>query len=123
MAELIPHIDPPINPAVLSRYEIVPQANPSSHPKWRICEISAIDEEYDTRRSVGANGSHGWSGGGPLTWNADYASRVQRAYRAYSAARSGAEPAGFAQVVPYIDPPFPPPIVERLLKQERERRP
>lgn len=123
VAELAAHFESPVDPAMLQRYEIVPESRPSSRVRWRAQEIAAIDEDYDTRYSVEANGSHGSSSGGPLTWNADYSSRVQRAFRAYAAANQDARPAGIAQVVPYIDPPIPATVIEKLLKAERERKP
>lgn len=123
VAELAPYFESPVDPAIMQRYEIVPESRPSSRASWRVREIAAIDEDYDSRHSVDATGSHGSSGGGPLTWNADYSSRVQSAYRAYVAANQGAQPPDISRVVPYIDPPLPPTVVEKLLKVERERKP
>ena len=122
-AELAPYFESPVDPAILQRYEITPKSQQSSRANWQVREIAAIDEDYDTRHSVEATGSHGWSGGGPLTWNADYSSRVQRAYRAYADANQGALSPSVSQIVPYIDPPLPPTVIEKLLKAERERKP
>ncbi|MBI5770168.1 MAG: hypothetical protein HZA93_20500 [Verrucomicrobia bacterium] len=121
IADLAAHFEPPVDPAILRRYEIVAVSRSSSRANWRAQESAAIDEDYDTRYSVEANGSHGWSGGGPLTWNAEYSDRVQRAYRTYANSNQGARAPGFSAIVPYIDPPLPPAIVEKLLKAERER--
>ncbi len=122
VAELASRFEPPVDPAILQRYEIVP-ARPSSRAGWQVREIAAIDEDYDNRYSVEATGSYGSSGRGPLTWNADYSSRVQRAYRAYATANPGVGATGIAQIVPYIDPPLPAPVIDKLLRAERERKP
>lgn len=123
VAEFAPYFESLVDPAILQRYEIVAESRPSSRAGWQIREIAAIDEDYDTRYSVEATGGYGWSGGGPLTWNADYSSRVQRAYRAYATANPGAGATGVAQIVPYIDPPLPATVIEKLLRAERERKP
>ena len=48
-------------------------------PPAEVIADIAIDEDYDSRYSVEGTGGYGSSGAGPLTWNADYSSRVQRA--------------------------------------------
>ena len=117
---LAAHLEPPVDPALLRRYAITP-ADPASglHARWSVREISAVDEDYDSRFRVDANGSHG-SGSGPAAWIDDLRPRLQRAYEAYAAAHTGNKPAGLAHVVPYINPPLAPATVEKLLQAERE---
>lgn len=119
--ELAPHFDPPIDPAILQRYEI--KTNPdtaSRRPRWFVRETAAVDEDYDSRVRVEANGSHG-ANSGPLAWHDDYTDRLRRAHEAYHAAHAGAKPAGLAQLAPYIQPPLPPRAFEKLLQTERQR--
>lgn len=119
MVELTSSFGSTVDPAILPRYEIVAQSNPRSRFSWRAQETAAIDEDYDTRAIVEANGSYGSSGPGPLTWNSDYTARLQGAYRAYASTHLGSPPPRLAQIIPYIDPPLPPATLEKLLQAER----
>jgi hypothetical protein len=120
--ELGPHFEPPADPAMLQRYQIVPpepRSGKSSRP-WRAQESVAVDEDYDTRYSAESNGGYG-SSGGVLAWNVEYSTRLQRAYKGYMAANNGSRPADTALIVPFIDPPLPASTLETILRRDRQK--
>ena len=99
----------------------LPAPNPAAATDggWVMREIASIDEDYDTRHSVSVGGSG--SSSGPAAWIEDFQPRMQRAFQAYAAAHQGAQPTSITQALPYIDPPFAPAVLEKLLKAERNR--
>jgi hypothetical protein len=119
--EIAPHFDPPIDAAILARYEI--KSNPAdakSRARWVIRDRLPVDEEYDSRIRVESTGSHG-STGGPFAWNEELGEQIKRAQQKFSAERPGIRPANIADVIPYVQPPLSPATVERLLRLDRER--
>lgn len=119
--DLAAYLESPADPAMLQRYAMT-QSGPvaaASQGGWVMREIAAIDEDYDTRHSVSVGGSG--SSSGPAAWIEDFQPRMQRAFQAYAAAHQGAQPTAITQALPYIDPPFTPAILEKLLKAERNR--
>jgi len=120
--DLAPHLSPPADAAMLARYSVIngdPYAK-NSREGWVLRETAAVDADYDSRHTVGANRGRG-SSSGLSAWIDDLTLRLQRARDAYTAAHQGTQPSGISQVLPFIDPPLPPSAVEKLLEAERNR--
>jgi hypothetical protein len=119
--EIAPHFDPPVDPAILARYEI--KSNPpdsKSRSRWFIRDRVPADEDYDNRIRVESTGSFGTSSG-LYAWNEELADQMKRAHQSFAAKKPGVRPANLAEVIPYAQPPFAPATVERLLRLDRER--
>jgi hypothetical protein len=123
---LTPFFDAPVDPTMLGRYELGSVKNPSSRGslQWRIQPLAPVDPDYDRRQQITASreGNYGSSSAGALyAWIPDFQERMQRAQKSFSAAKPGTQPTGYADVLPFVDPPFPPATVEKILKADRER--
>jgi hypothetical protein len=116
LAELAPHLPPAIDPAALSRYELLPFDPPLNRANWSIRERAPIDAEFDHRHTVDAGRNFHMSFA-PLAWDPELAERHDRARSAYASARGGSGLRGtnIAPLLPYFDPPLPPEVVTRLL--------
>jgi hypothetical protein len=121
--ELAPNFDPPIDGAMLQRYVMLKTGSTASvGGNWAIQEKTAIDEDYDTRYQIGANGGTS-SLSPPIAWIENFQALAQQAYKAYADANKGASPAKISQLIPYFDPPLAPATAEKLIKAESERKP
>jgi hypothetical protein len=121
--ELAPYFDPPIDGAMLQRYTMARTGSAASAGgNWAIQEKTPIDEDFDTRSFVGANGNSGGMGQ-PLAWIENFQTLEQQALKAYAKANNGASPSKTSQLIPYFDPPLALATVEKLIKAESERKP
>lgn len=122
---LTPFFDAPIDPALLGRYELSSvKASSRDGLQWRVQPLAPVDPDYDRRQQITASrdGNYGSSSAGALyAWIPDFQERMQRAQKNFAAAKPGTQPTGYADVLPFVSPPFPPATVERILKAERER--
>ncbi len=123
---LAPAFDPPIDPAILGRYEMLASGKVSYSPSAAgiaaIRETSAIDPDYDSRWTTMSNGG-GMKALAPSAWVPDFEDRSRRAYAAYKDANKGASAGALEQLLPYFDPPLEPALAEKILRAERERSP
>jgi len=125
---LAPHFDPPLDPAILARYELSKsaQAPSRSRVEW-IAELKApVDSDYDSRVTLRAadNGNSGVSTHpAPAAWIPNFTDRIQQAYLDYVAANHGAQPKNQTGVLPFFKPPLDPATIEKLLRADRDRLP
>jgi hypothetical protein len=124
-----PYFDPPVDGAILPRYEIVRSGNVKDLPMQVfgiVREKAPIDEEFDGR--FGLYLSHETfisSGGGhdARTWLPDpdgYDGMISKAREQFSRANNGAKAAGLEQLAPYINPSLPPEKLQKLIDLEQE---
>lgn len=112
VASLIPFFEAPIDPAILQRYDVFPNASDSEHANvvtlgnpdsWSIHEKQPDDEYFDSSISVGP---HGTSNGGFSKFDRE----VTAAIDAYKKDHGDQRPDAPAQLAPYlhstIDPEF-----------------
>ncbi|HEY3862977.1 MAG TPA: sigma-70 family RNA polymerase sigma factor [Verrucomicrobiae bacterium] len=104
-SDLQPYFPSPVEDAVLQRWEIAP---PSAVPNvgvgpMIVTQIAPVDEAYDNRLVVGANGSG--STGGWTAWEQGAAKTLRPVYDAYQAANPGTPPSGLADLAPYATTP------------------
>ena len=105
----------------MARYEIA-QANTLSRlgkpvQRWSLQNRSVINAFYDENYLIEPDG---WESGSALReiWSGGISTRVQQAYEAYSKANPRSPPSAASTILPYINPPLDPAIVEKLLKAE-----
>jgi hypothetical protein len=114
------YFDPPIDPAILERYEIVPLSHSIPHgpAEWQVQNKSPVDADYDDRYVVTGGG---WeSSSGPTAWITNFRERYSQAAKAYSDANKTAASRTIEPVLPYFDPPLDPNQAAQLLTSERE---
>jgi RNA polymerase sigma factor (sigma-70 family) len=106
LAQLQPYLDTPMDPAILQRWEIMPQTavpNMNMGGDWIITEKAPVDRELDSRIAFGQNGS------GSSTYQSvevdDAMATVGPALKAYAAANNGKQPADPSQLQPYLTTP------------------
>ena len=120
---LAPYFDPPVDPAILGRYEMLATGmvsfSPSAAGIAAIRESSAIDPDYDSRWTTMSNGG-GRKAPAPSAWIPGFEDRSRRAYAAFRDANKGASAGAFEQVIPYFDPPLDPALAEKLIRTARE---
>jgi len=95
--ELAPYSDPPLDPAILSRYEMMQTGKASEVPRSEAMRILAprpADVEYDAYSYVGTTG-RGNSG-------VAMSENVRSAQRRFSAANSGERATTAEQLLPYL---------------------
>lgn len=128
---LAPYFIPPIDPAVLERYEslhtgsVADLAVPPGGPLVVIREKSPVDEDYDSRFAVESNGFSRSLGAGARAWLPDpdgYDGMVRKARIQFGLANNGAKAAGLEQLAPYISPPLPPEKLQKLIDLDREQK-
>lgn len=125
---LAPHFIRTLDPAMFARYEVVrggklddlPDKNGPSAVVIR--EKAPLDEDYDTRFAVTANGMRRPLGQGARAWVPTidgYDAMVSRARMQFSAANGGTKAVSLEQLVPFLDP-MPPTLLEKLLQLDRD---
>lgn len=128
LAPLASLFDPPVDPAMLERYEITKgQSRNKDRTTFDINERAPVDASYDTRGYVSMDSNGGFSvsvHGAPYAWIPDFKNRMTQAYQAYAAAHKGVPPPlDLSHIVPYFNPPLDTATVELVARFERERRP
>lgn len=102
VSELAGFLEPPVNPAILGRYEMRAQGKVFSHPRdeWLLAERAVADPEHDRQLGIKRN-----------TYELVEATEVpngdmRRAIAAFATAHDGALPGGPAELVPYFARPL-----------------
>jgi hypothetical protein len=115
-SELAPYLENPADSEILNRLEVF-----NLGTRWVLQEKSPIDADYDGGYRVSSNS--GYVPRAPWAWfPPDIDERSMRADNAYQTANGGRSSTGWADSLPYFDPPLEPEIAERILRAEREQR-
>ncbi|HVS54440.1 MAG TPA: hypothetical protein VHD62_18935 [Opitutaceae bacterium] len=111
--QLVPYFRPPLDPAVLARYEIADLSNPGAPSNRRvITERTPVDGEFDLRHTVNLDGR----GGGSSPWIVDSLRQsTLTALSEYAAANNGQRPKNQVDILPYIHDPTTKIIQEAVL--------
>lgn len=119
IAQLMPHFEPAIDPAILSRYGIFPESE-ASYVKmggdWIITQKEPIDAEFDQRIVIGPNGHGSSSFPREDDLTAAELRALESASRAYAAANNGRQPADPSEVEPYLNTPEAKAALAKALK-------
>lgn len=127
---LASHFIRTLDPAMFARYEMVRSGKLDELPDKNsagvvvIRERVPVDEDFDTRYGVTANGMRYPIGRGPRGWVPaldGYDGMVSRAKKQFSQANNGAKPASLEQLTPFLDP-LPPALLQKLLQLDREQK-
>jgi hypothetical protein len=106
LSQLQPYFGTPMDPAILQRWEILPQTampNMNMGGDWVITEKAPVDRELDSHVAFGPNGS---SASSYQSVEVDDAiATVGPALKAYAAANNGKQPADPSQLQPYLTTP------------------
>lgn len=121
-SQLTAYFDPPVDNAILQRYEIVrgdslptiPTPGPS---EWVITQKNAVDLEYDVR--VAAAPSGGGSGSFELS---EIISTLTPAISAYVSANNGQLPNDLAQLNPYATTPDQQAALEKMVQRYKDKK-
>ncbi len=106
LSQLQPYFETPVDPAILNRWEILPQSalpNQSMGGDWVITEKSPVDQGLDMRWAIGPNGFGSTSY--PKPGVDALAATLQPAIKAYAAANNGQQPTDPSQLQPYLTTP------------------
>ena len=119
---LAPYLESPLNPAILSRYEMVRSGNtanlsPSDRNRAAMREKAAIDDEFDVRLQISSSGVQGRPAG-ITAWIDNYYDRLKQARTDYARANSGASSTGITDLAPYMNPPLTTAEIEKLVTRE-----
>lgn len=111
--QLMPYFKPPVDAAILQRYEIADAFIPGSVIDQKtITERAPVDADLDIRHSV----SLGGTGGGSSPWVIDSLRQITlKAHSEYAAANNGQRPKREADILPYVHDPTAKTIQEALL--------
>jgi hypothetical protein len=115
-----------IDPSFFQRYEMVETGNVHDVPaadgqRTVIREIAPVDEDYDARYGVTAQGMRAVAGDKARAWvdaPDGYDGMVRRAQLEFARANNGAKAAGLEQLAPYITPPLAPAKLQKLIDLE-----
>jgi hypothetical protein len=101
-SQLQPFFNPPVDDAVLQRWEIGPASTVPSVGvgDFLVTQIAPVDLDYDNRYAVGLNG---W-GTSSQAWDSPSSIEniLKPALQAYAAANNGSEPSDPSQLTPYL---------------------
>jgi hypothetical protein len=129
LAELAPYFDPPADPDILARYEIVKRNAPPPPPNhnglvsarpgpWIVQNAVATDPDYETRFGVGSNSRS--EGTGPFTWEPNFRERYTAAAKSYAQEHQGTSPSSPVDAISYFNPPLEAAVAERLIKTTKQ---
>jgi RNA polymerase sigma factor (sigma-70 family) len=108
-SQLAPYFSPAVDPAILARYEMVPENSPSGKKQHQaIVEKAVVDEDQDTLFDVQRYGGFGSRGMSKSSEN------INAAIKAYQKANSGSRPTNTAQLLPYFQTPPPTDVLRKL---------
>jgi RNA polymerase sigma factor (sigma-70 family) len=104
LSQLQPYFASPVDPAILQRWEItspstVPNINVGS--QGIVTETAAVDDVFDSRTVVGANGY----GNTDFFEDPETQKLLTDIYKAYETANHGQNPANVSQLLPYATTP------------------
>lgn len=126
-----PYFDPPVDGAILPRYEILRSGNVKELPARGfviVREKAPIDEDFDGRFGLYVSGGvFTVAGGGnnALTWISDpdgYDGMIRKAQTQFGRVNNGAKASGLEELAPYIDPPLSPEKLQKLIELERQEK-
>ena len=120
---LATYFEKPIDPAILQRYEMIKAGNVKDIPKRTAAvlrEKTPVDQEFDVRLQVDANGVQGRPSG-ITAWIDGYWDRHARAREEFKRAHNGATTMDVAQLAPFMNPPLTPAQLQMVVRFERER--
>jgi RNA polymerase sigma factor (sigma-70 family) len=103
ISQLRPHLNPPLDEAVLDRWEVAPASTIKSLGMGGdviITQKAAVDDVFDTRFGIGPNGS-----GSTDFMDRQVYETMRPVYDAYRAAHNGRWHKDLAQLLPYITTP------------------
>jgi RNA polymerase sigma factor (sigma-70 family) len=108
ITQLQEFFDPPIDPAILRQYSILPEKQVpglNMGGEWIISKTSPVDKDFDMRLGLGPSG---WGFAGHESWNArsvDMINTLQPVWAAYSSANQGRSATDFQDLGPYLKTP------------------
>lgn len=105
ISQLIPHLEPTIDPAILSRYGVYPESEApfvKMGGDWIITQKEPIDAEFDQRIVIGPNGHGSSSFPREDDLTAADMRALESATQAYTAANNGRQPTDPSDVEPYL---------------------
>ena len=103
LSQLLPYLRPPIDAAILQRYEITNGMDSFTRRNGRmLAERAPIDIDFDTRHTLSLDGGNGSYSQWALE---SFRQADVDAYRQFSAANPGRRPTGDADLLPYIRNP------------------
>ena len=122
---LAPYLETSLNPAILSRYEMVRSGNTANIPpneriRAVMREQAPIDDEFDVRLQIDSNGVQGRPSG-ITAWIDNYQDRVKQARADYTRANSGASSTKIIDLAPYMNPPLTGAQLEKVIAWESNR--
>jgi hypothetical protein len=123
LSQLQPYFSPPMDDAILQRWEIAPASVDPSNGVGDpiITEISPVDASLDSRYAIGPNG-FGSSSYVPSEVS-DAVALVKPAMQAYAAANNGLQPTDLSQILPYLTTPAQQTAYQTLLKRAKANTP
>jgi hypothetical protein len=108
ITQLQEFFDPPIDPAILRQYSILPEKQVpglNMGGEWIVSKTSPVDKEFDMRLGLGPSG---WGFAGHESWNTrsvDMINTLQPVWKAYASANQGRPAADFQDLRPYLKTP------------------
>ena len=120
---LATYFEKPIDPAILQRYEMIKSGNVKNIPKRTAAvlrEKTPVDQEFDMRLQVDANGVQGRPAG-ITAWIEGYSDRHAAAREEFKRVHNGATTMDLAQLAAFMNPPLTPAQFEMVLRFEQER--
>ena len=120
---LATYLPSPVNATILQRYEMIRSGNVKevgNRTQAVLREKAPIDEEYDMRLQIDANGVQGRPAG-ITAWIEGYSDRYSKAREEYKRTHNGTTSTDLSQLAPLMQPPLTPTQLEMVLRRERER--
>jgi hypothetical protein len=118
IAQLQPFFNPPIDPAILQRYEVAPAStvpNVTMGGDWIITQKAAVDDEYDGRTVIGPGGTG--SLGSPGAYDTFSLSTLMNpVMKSYMSANNGQQPTDPSQLIPYATNPVQQAALQKIIQ-------
>jgi len=118
IAQLQPFFNPPIDPAILQRYEVAPAStvpNVNMGGDWIITQKAAVDDEYDGRTVIGPGGTG--SLGSPGAYDTVSLSTLMNpVMKSYMSANNGQQPTDPSQLIPYATNPVQQAALQKIIQ-------
>ncbi|MEO6567330.1 MAG: hypothetical protein ABIO94_01095 [Opitutaceae bacterium] len=118
LSQLSPYFKPPIDAAILQRYEIADEVDHSARGTRRvITERVPVDVDFDTRNRLSLDGR----GGGSSLWSLEtFRQAYDNAMRDFYAANPGRRPTADAGLLPYVRDPTVKEILNAMIAYPKE---
>lgn len=122
LSQLQPYFNPPVDGAMLQRWEIAPESTVRSvnMGETMITEIAAVDSDNDSRYVIGING---YGVAGPQAWDPSNSPQVvlnvlKPVMQAYMDANNGQQPTDPSQLTPYVTTPEQQTALQKIAKTQ-----